>query len=277
MFDIGDRRQAGIVGVVAALVMALTAIPARAAPQIVAAVPSNGPIALACDADTCAAEISTICLQRGRAAPPPGWRYAVHAADRAAIAVTGARADGREIALDAGVLDVTALRGQVAFRVALPRKQLDRLGLASLRVRVEHPAMLVPAPAPGDAEPQTASEIARATDEMVATVGYWLAFHGESVAVARVAGRIVNRLPAAGSIAAEEAQALWAQAAAPETELAGGGHRDAVGRARLMVEYCRASAFEPGQFPMRRCLVRFHDRVLQDLNRDYWNALKPQS
>ena len=72
----------------AALAAVSMAGPALAAPQIVAAVPSNGPISLVCDGDGCAAEISTICLQRGRAAPPPGSRYAVHAPDRAAIAAT---------------------------------------------------------------------------------------------------------------------------------------------------------------------------------------------
>jgi len=276
MVEFQDWRRMGIGGV-AALTLMAAAAPALAAPQIVAAVPSNGPIALACDADTCAAEISTICLQRGRAAPPPGWRYGVRAADRAAIAVTGIRAGGGEIALDAGILDFTALRGQVAFRVMVPRKRLDRLGLAALRVGVERPAMLVPTAEPGDPEPQTTDAIARAAGEMTATAGYWLALRGETLAIARVANRIVNRLPDAGSIGPEQAQALWRAAAAPETELAAGGHRDAIGRARHMVEFCRASAFEPGQFPMRRCLTRFHDRTMQDLNRDYWHAAKPQS
>ena len=276
MLDCLDWRKAGI-GAAVALATALTAMPALAAPQIVAAVPSNGPIALNCDADGCAAEISTICLQRGRAAPPPGARYAVHAPDRAAIAVTGVRADGGEMALDTGVLVFAALRGQVAFQVALPRTELARLGVAAVSVRIERPAMLVPAAVTGDAVPQTADDLARATDEIKATGGYWLARHGETMAVARVASRIINWLPAAGSIGREEAASLWSRAAAPEAEFARGGNRDSVARARHMVEFCRASAFEAGQFPMRRCLARFHDRVLQDLNRDYWNALKPQS
>ncbi len=271
MVRLHEWRKVGIGVGAASLVAAFAAVPALAAPQIVAATPSNGPVAMACDADGCAAEISTICLQRGRAAPPPGARYALHAAHRAAIAVTGVRANGGEIALDAGVLDFTALRGQVAFRVALPAKELKRLGLAGLSVRVERPAMLVPEPEPGDGEPQTAADLVRATGEVAATGGYWLALHGGTVSVARVASRIINRLPASGSIGPEEAQALWAQAAAPETELAGGG------RARHMVEFCRANALEAGQFPMRRCLARFHDRTMQDLNRGYWNALKPQS
>ncbi|MBI2586334.1 MAG: hypothetical protein HYW28_10790 [Rhodospirillales bacterium] len=259
----------------AALAAVSMAGPALAAPQIVAAVPSNGPIALVCDADGCVAEISTICLQRARAAPPPATRYAVHAADRAAIAVIGVRADGREIALDAGVLDFQALRGQVAFRVALPRKALEQLGLAGVSIRVERPAMLVPAAEPGDGEPQTSADIERAAGEMAATTGYWLELNHEAMTAARVAGRIVNRLPQTGSIGPDKAENLWRQAVAPEGRAARRG--DTIVRARHMVEFCRTSAFEPGRYPMRRCLALFHDRTLQDLNRGYWNALKPQS
>lgn len=261
----------------ALLAWTATAHTAAAAPQIVAAVPSNGTIALSCDAEVCAAEISTVCLQRSRAAPPPGRRYAVHAPDRTAIAVTGRRTDGRDVVLDAGILDFAALRGQVAFRVALRKRDLERLGLAGAAIRVERLAMLVPVPETGDATPQTAAEVARASGEMAATGGYWLVLEEETMAVARVANRIINRLPESGSIAASQAQSLWRKALAPEDGLAQGGHQDAVARARHMVEYCRASAFERGQFPMRRCLARFHDRAMQDLNRDYWDTLKPQS
>jgi len=276
MNQLHEWRRGGIGAGAALLAAALAAVPALAAPQIVAATPSNGPVAMACDGDGCAAEISTICLQRDRAAPPPGARYALDAAHRAAIAVTGVRADGGKIALDAGILDFTALRGQVAFRVALPAKELKRLGLAGLSVRIERPAMLVPEPEPGDGEPQTAADLARTAGEMAATAAYWLRLNGEAMAVARVTSRIVNRLPEAGAVGRDAAQRLWRDAAASEGGLAA-GRGDAIARARHMVEFCRSSAGEPGQFPMRRCLARFHDRTLQDLNRGYWNALKPQS
>ncbi len=272
------RRMAGKLGLgVAALLASMAASGAGAAPQIVAAVPSNGEVPLTCAGDRCSAEISTVCLQRSRAAPSPGDRYAADAAENAAIAVTGRRADGGEIALDAGNLEFIAARGQVAFRVVLPRRYLDRLGLAGASIRVDRLAMLVPQPEPDDPRPQTAADVDRAKGEMAATGGYWLALEGEPLAVARVASRILNRLPERGSIAADAARTMWSEALAPERELAADERGDAVSRARHRVEYCRAAAFEPGQFPMRRCLARFHDRILQDLNRDYWDALKPQS
>lgn len=265
-------------GIAAALAAWMAAAPgAEAAPQIVAAVPTNGVLELSCDGGECAAEISTVCLQRGRAAPLPGDRYVVHAPDRAAIAVTGTAAGGGTVALDSGLLDFAALRGQVAFRVSLRTRDLARLGLAAVSIRVERMAMLVPVTDAEDGKPQTAADVRRAAGGMAATGGYWLALNDERMAVARVANRMVNDLPRKGSVAPDDSRALWARALAPESALAGPAAGDAVARARYTVEYCRAAAFEPGQFPMRRCLSRFHDRLLQDLNRGYWDALKPQS
>lgn len=248
---------------------------ARAAPQIVAAVPSNGEVALVCDGGECAAEFSTVCLQQSRPVPGPGKAYGLHRADgtAAAVTVTGHKAGGGTMSLDPDVLAIASRRGQVAFRFSVPAAVLKRHRLAGVSVRVERLAVLVPRAEAGDSQPQTAADVARAVQEAAATGGYWSELNTENLAMARISGRVINRLPPAGSVSPARARALWEKAAAREKGLPD----DALEWSRRFVDHCRKSAEGPGSFPMRRCLGRFHDRAMQDLNVRYWDALRPGS
>ena len=57
---------------------------AHAAPQVLALFSTDRPVALACDAGACRAEMPTLCLQPGRRVPQPGrgYRLAGGAGDR---------------------------------------------------------------------------------------------------------------------------------------------------------------------------------------------------
>ncbi|MFQ5763987.1 MAG: hypothetical protein ACE5GT_03585 [Rhodospirillales bacterium] len=265
----------GLFVLAAAIALAAGLAPgsALAAPQIVAAVPTKGPIAFTCDGEACWAEVSTICLQRTRTTPSVGARYRIHGPDRTAVAVTGRRANGGAVALAPGVLDVTALRGQVAFRFSVPAGFLTRHGLEGITVEIGRLAALVPVAEAGDDRPQTSADVALVLRQAGATGGYWAAKNAETVALARVTGRVINRLPTAGAVSAAEERALWEKAAAPEEGLSG----DARAWSRVLVGHCRNNASAPGGYPMRRCLGSVHDRFMHDLNVDYWKALKPQS
>ncbi len=246
---------------------------ASATPQIVAAVPTGEEVELTCADGGCSAEFSTICLQQSRTPPSRDTAYGLHGPERAAIAFTGTRRDGSEVALAPELLRFDSFRGHSAFKFSVPSALLKKRGLTRLTVKVERLAMLLPVPEAGDPKPQTAADVALALREVKTTGGYWAARNGENMAMVRLTSRIINRLPHKGSISAAESEALWQQALAPEKELTG----EPLAWNRRYVDYCRENALLPGSFPMRHCLGNAHDWFLKDLNTDYWKSLKPTS
>ena len=256
-----------------AAVMAVGGAPgsAQAAPQIVAAVPTVDGVELVCAGGDCSAEFSTICLQQSRTPPSRDTAYAVHGPT--AITLTGTRQDGAVVALSPKLLRFDSLRSHMAFRFSVPSALLKDRGLTRLTVRVERLAMLLPVPETGDPKPQTAADVALALREVETTGHYWAARNGENIAMARLTNRIINRLPHKGSISAEDSEALWQRALAPEKELTG----DSLAWNRRYVDYCRENALSPGSFSMRHCLGNAHDWFLKDLNTNYWKSLKPTS
>ena len=273
MAPITLRARLAVFALAAFATVAVSAPLAHAAPQLVAVAPSNGEVELVCDGTRCSAEFSTICLQQARSTPSLGTPYAIHRPDRAAVALTGHRAGGGTMALASGVLDVVSLRGQIAFRFSVPAAFLKTHGLDRLTVNVGSLTMLVPVPEAGDAKPQTADDVALTLREVETIGAYWAALNPEKMAMARLTNRVINRLPARGTISEAASQALWESAVAPEKGLS----VDALAWGRRYVDYCRESAQSMGSFSMRRCLGVAHDSFMHDLNVKYWNTQKPQS
>ena len=251
----------------------LSAGNAHAAPQIVAALPTGGEAELVCAGGNCSAEFSAICLQQSRTPPLPLTSYVLHGPDRGAITVTGHRKDGGTVTLAPGVLRFASLRGHSAFRVSAPASYLKSHGLARLTLRIERLAMLVPVSQDGDPEPQTASDEAQAFRELKITGAYWTKMNPENLAMARLTNRIINRLPAKGSVSSAVGDVLWQQGAATEKGLS----EDSLAFNRSYFDYCRKNALTPSGFPMRRCLGGAHDWFIKDLNVNYWKSLKPTS
>ncbi len=269
------RPLAGTASTAAFALAAFTvlAAPVRAAPQIVAAVPTNGPVELLCDGAQCWAEFSTICLQQARFTPKGGTGYVLHDKDRAAVAVTGLTRDGTTVDLDPGLLHYAAHRGQVSFRFALAADVLARKGLDSVSVTLRRLVTLVPRGQAGDPLPQTPGDVSVAVREIGATGGYWVAVNTESIALARMTNRVINRLPPGGSVSPSKGAALWKQAATREGDLPA----KTVSRGGDLIDHCQRRSARPGSVSMRRCLGYIHDQYMHDLNFKYWNALKPQS
>lgn len=245
----------------------------QSAPQIVAAVPNGGAAELVCNAGTCSAEISSICLQRGRTSPLALTAYVIHGPDRDAFKVTGHRPGGGTVSLGTDILHFTSLREHWAFRVSAPARVLQSLGLERLMVTIKRLAMLTPLPEDGDVEPQTSADEAQAERELKVTGGYWLDMNPENLGMARLTNRIINRLPAEGSVSKETGDALWQREITTEKGLS----RDALAFNRSYFDYCRKNALIPGGFAMKRCLGTAHDWFMKDLNVNYWKSLKPTS
>ncbi len=246
---------------------------AQASPQIVAAVPTCGEAELVCAGGTCSAEFSTICLQQSRTVPKPLTPYVIHGPERGAMIVTGHLKDGGRVALSPGVVRFASLRGHSAFRVSAPAAFLKGHGLARLTVRIERLVMLLPVSEVADPEPQTAGDVALALREIKTTGSYWTEMNPDNLAMARLTNRIINRLPAKGSVPAAAGEVLWQRASAPEKGLSG----DSLAFNRSHFDYCRENALNPGSFSMRRCLGIAHDWFMKDLNVNYWKSLKPTS
>jgi len=246
---------------------------AHAAPQIIAAVPTGGDVELICAEGTCSAEFSTICLQQSRTKPSPLTPYILHGPDQDAMIVTGHSKDNKTASLAPGVLRFVSLRGHSAFRVSAPEKLLKSQGLARMTVKIDRLAMLLPVPEEGDTDPQTAADKEKAFHEIKSKGGYWTEMDPDNLAMARVTNRIINLLPAKGSVTTAAGEALWRQAAAPERELS----KESLAINRSYFDYCRENGLTPGGFAMRRCLGDAHDWFMKDLNVNYWKSLKPTS
>ncbi len=273
MAPITLRARLAVFALAAFAAVAVSTPLAHAAPQIVAVVPSYGEVELVCDGTRCSAEFSTICLQQSRSTPGPGTPYVIHRPDRAAVVVTGHRAGGGTMALASGVLDVASLRGSIAFRFSVPAAFPKTHGLERLTVNIQSLAMLVPVAETGDSKPQTAGDVTLALGQLKTTGAYWVEMNPEKMAMARLTNRVINRLPARGTISEAASQSLWENAVAPEKDWS----EDALDWARRYVDYCWESTRSTGRFSMRRCLGTAHDSYMHDLNVKYWNTQKPQS
>ena len=103
---------------------------AAAAPQSLL-VASRGDVPLLCEAGECAADITTICLQRDRDMPRRGTVYDIVAeadAERP-LRIVGLLADGGEVELAASAapVSIAAERGHLAVKLSVPATVIDRV------------------------------------------------------------------------------------------------------------------------------------------------------
>ena len=261
----------------AGLVLGLAgfAHPASAEPQSLLLV-AAGDLELVCDGAECAADATTLCLQPDREIPKKGTAYELiaDAGTTPGLALIGVYADGREIVLpDVVPIGITAERRFQAVKLAVAADVRARFGLAGLRVRFRESVMLVPATEAGDEFAMARlGETLRALRPVAET---YLARNAERVAAARMTHDVVNALPRGRFVTYDELEAAWRRVAtrtpnAPETT--GSGARRI---AREAVDACalRGSV----AFARRECVGGMHNRIMQNVNYEYWDAVKPGS
>ncbi|MDP6805109.1 MAG: hypothetical protein QF902_07220 [Rhodospirillales bacterium] len=250
--------------------------PALAEPQSLLLV-AAGDVELVCDGAECAADATTLCLQPDRDVPKKGTAYEVmrEAGTPPALALIGVQADGREIVLpDIVPIGITAERRFLAVRLAVAADVRARFGLAGLKVRVRESVMLVPATEAGDeAAMARLGETLRALRPVAET---YLARNAEHVAAARMTHDVVNALPRERFVTYDELEAAWRQATAARARNAAATTEARVRRiARAAVDVCalRGSV----AFARRECMGGMHNRIMQDVNYEYWDVVKPGS
>ncbi len=248
-------------------VLAHTAV---AAPQILALVASKGDATpMACVDGKCRAELTSFCLQQSRSMPAAGTVY--HAISPSDLTLIVERADGTMRQVPAGdLLALTSARGNTSVYASLDSTQVARLGAVELSVMVGERASLLPAPEPGDVEPQMDQEVAFATATLRALGARLVDDGGGRIEAARATNLLVNSLPAPGQSASSGPPVgAWSTATAWRAA-AGSGQS----WANQMIEGCAA---KPWAAPLRHCLRRWHDFLMRELNHDYWKAVRTGS
>ncbi len=268
------RHRFGTMVTAAMAALALFGTPAQAAPQVLALVASGGPIELACEGETCAAELSSYCLQAERAAPPRGTAYRPTLASTITVAAT--TRDGRRLTLAAHeALRFHALRGHTAIRVTLAPGLRARLGLASVRLVVADNVTLAPQAVAGDDNPISAGELAMVEQSLRPAGARIMDRNTDGMAAARVASRMINLLPT-HEPDRSTSQAAWRRLMA---QARGDGLGPKATRlAQNAYDLCRyfADRASPGA-AFRDCLQAQHDSLIHRLNSDYWTAVKTGS
>jgi hypothetical protein len=249
------------------------ALPAQAEPQMLGVVQTASAVPLHCADGNCTAELSSICLHEQRATPTSGYPYTAFNAD--AIKVTGTRADGSRVFLNAAdVLRFTASRGFHTVRVDVPETVREAQGLVSLAVMVEQPLTLIPGKSATDEDnPLTEADIELGAGPMRATATAIVDRNSDTMHAGQILARMIDFLPRHGRAETDARAGLWETAAVSHVP---SYSRTGVHKARTAYNRCYRLT-RIGDKNLRGCLAEAHDGLVLDLNEKYWDAVKAGS
>ncbi len=243
---------------------------ARAAPQALALVATQGTVDLTCNDSDCGAELTSFCLDSSRFSPSPGTQYSLAGAGE--IRLSGITADGRSLALNGrAALRFESVRRHLAVRVSVRRDLLRALGVDRLQVEVADNVALLPEPQPGDAKPISEGEAELLTGPIRQLGNRMVDANGERMQAARVTARMINLLPQ-GVGDTSGGEAAWRRAMSQDDKQSlSPAARE---RARGAFELCRYVVTVEGTASFRRCLQAQHDGFVDFLNSKFWRAIK---
>lgn len=244
----------------------LSSIPsAKAAPQILAALPSESGIALVCAEGICVAELSTYCLQRERPAPSMGTAYVPARPEHFTLVL--ASDTGTEVRVPAGEhMRFTEHRGFMAVAASLELGRLKALGASTAKLVVWQEASLIPVAEANDPNPLSDEEIAFATKSLRAH-GHDTVDSRPQAASAQLLAKLKAALPANGPITASNFEGMWQNAIGDSIPAAG---EAGLSGARDAYNSCAGTKMPQRMDGLKRCLEFQHDDFLRNLNIDYW-------
>lgn len=250
------------------LLAALAPDRAFAAPQILAALPSESGIPFACEDGRCVADLSTYCLQRDRPAPEYGAAYEPASAGAFTLVVTDA--SGAERRLGAGDhVSFVEGRGFTAVSAHIAAEKLLGLGAVSARIEIAANASLLPVAVAGDPDPLTPDEVARTIGPMRG-LGTRVVDASPKGGAAGVIGALANASPRRGTIAPARRETVWRRVTGENH--AGATRNPGLKLARSAYDGCLAAFDGHEAFSFRSCLETRHDALLRDLSVEYWNV-----
>ncbi|MCC3304909.1 hypothetical protein [Sneathiella sp. HT1-7] len=254
--------------IAASLTAAIAALPALAAPQILAVAATDLKLPVTCEAGECTVELTTICLQEHRASPNIGAGYYVHG--ETFFDLMGRNAAGQEISLAHLPLEITAARGHNAVRLAFQESQLTKYGPLEVSISVPKNLSLVPLPIANDVKPQTEEDILLATGPLRAAATQLVDLDENKRDAAELINQAINRLPWRGRASDEDRATV--RASYQEITKSSGFASGAKDNANAVVKECYDRTIA-GSLSFRGCLGSWHDRMIGKLNTKYWKSL----
>lgn len=234
---------------------------ALAAPQVLGLTASNGPVPFTCDDADCTALAGTFCLQRERTIPAWGTPYVASHPDRLTLALL--TRDGRIVKLAGGAwVRFAAYNGYSMVRMTVPRSLLAAGDATAVALEIGPGISLVPTPRAGDADPQSADEIALATGPMRIAAAHYLDRPSTGIDAARLVTALVGALPERRTIH-DDYSAVWQTTIT--AELTDGLDPAALSSAHSAYDRCR------DQPELRQCLMSRHRDLMQRDNARYWD------
>lgn len=263
------RLVAALLG--AGVAAVLSGANAVAAPQILALVASDGPIALHCVGEDCRVELSAFCLQPDRAQPAAGTAY--RAVDGVDIHLLAKTRTGQNVRLPAGELVAfTSARRQVAVTAVVNKAALRELGLEDPKIVVGAAATLLPVASADDRDPQTPAEIALASGPLRSLGERVVDRDHERMVAARMINQAARSYSTDGDDDEKSAATIRRRIVDSEP------YRRASPAARAIFayrhDYCRHVALKRAYESIRDCLVAQHDSLMDGLNQDFLEALE---
>lgn len=259
------KLKAWLIGA-CALSATLMASDARAAPQILAALPMESGIELTCSDGVCAAQLTTYCLQRERPAPTMGAAYVPATKEHFTLVLTNA--DGNEVRLPASEhMRFVENRGFMSVAASIELGRMNALGAQSAKIVVWEGASLIPVPEENDPNPLTEDEIEFVTNSL-RDVGKDYVDNKPEAGTAQLLAQLNAALPSDGVVAANTFDGMWQNSIGDEIPLPASGA--ILKGAQEAFEECsgRANTYMVGG--LRRCLEFQHDNMIRNLNVDYW-------
>lgn len=243
----------------------LWAAQAQAAPQMLGLMATSAPQPMRCTETVCTVELSAFCLQRDRDEPAAGTSYDAHDPTHIVLEVTSADGTTAEVPVGA-VAEIASARGAFAVTVSLPRETVDALGTEPA-IAVAPLATLVPTAEPGDPDPLSDVEIARAAGPVRGLAGL-ISESATSVGnTARILARLINTLPEDASSIPDRRSALWEQALD-----AVGGRHDAAGAEPAARKFANCGYAPSAGMSIKNCLRDQHDAAVGSMNIDIWTV-----
>lgn len=241
---------------------------ASAEPQILGLIASLEPISLQCERGQCGAEFTSYCIEQNRKPPIQGTVYYIH--DPKTLIVEGVREDGLTVRFQAsGLLEIASARGRSAVRMSVPVSFLKENQLASVQVTVGERATLIPLANPNARTPHTQFDIAQATGPLRVVAASIIDRGGERVDAARQTAQLINALPLRGRASEAQRDEVWGG-----VELAS----NVSGYAMVETGFERCYRITlSGMMTLRQCLSSLHDRLISQLNVEYWKAVEAGS
>jgi hypothetical protein len=260
---------------------------AEAAPQAMMLVANGDSIPFRCADDLCLAEATSICLQQERATPRAGTPYEPVDERRYGtgrpngLHLVGITASGDEKALPAETMRIVSERDHMAVRFVVDRLTLEEQGLDRLELRVTGNVVLAPIWVLGDPYPHLDDELELVMGPLRATAERILGERRDTVAATRLLGDLLNDMPRDRVASIAERQALYDRVVAARTAKAGRTlPAQSLADAREALDACAwihdtKMWFQSLHTPVsryRRCIGYRHDKLIKNVNRDYWKA-----